>query len=863
MQTKALMTMRSVAPRRVRYPLPCTLAFGLALFGANGLACGQVPDVYKDPKAPLEARVNDLFMRLSPEERVSLFTGTDFSTQPIPRLDVPIMDMADASQGVRGGGDGRLDGPATYFGSGVLFASAWDRDLARKVGQAIGEELLNKRTGGRVILGPSVNIHRSPLNGRNAEYYSEDPFLTAETAVGYIQGVQSTGAAACVKHFACNNEEVDRGFVNVIVDERTLREIYLPAFEAAVKRGHVWTVMSSYNKVNGHHSSANWYLLTDILKKCWGFDGMVMSDWGGVHEIAGTLNAGNDLEMPGPGKLTAENINDARDNGMIPQPVLDDSVHRILRTVIRTGTLDPHPAPDPTVVGSPAHLQIAHDAAAEGIILLKNQGAVLPLDRSKLKTIAVFGSRAKRWQLGGGGSPDLKPTRTTFALEGVSRLAGTSIRVNSAPDGESTAAAQERASNADVALLFVGGAHEGEGSDRPSIDLERGDLDLIRAVTAANKRTIVIVSSGGPCKMSDWIDTVPGVILAPFPGQEGGTAMAEILFGDINPSGKLTDTIARTREDYPDYGNFPGTNGAVHYSEGVYVGYRHFDKKNIDPTFPFGYGLSYTTFKYANLCLSSDSWNPDGTLTATVDITNTGTREGAEVAELYIHPDTPTIDRPVRELKGFDRLTLKPGETRTAHFSLDPRAFAYCDVRGKRWKSDRGAYTIEVGSSSRELPMKATVTLTADWTERIPGMGIPPPPGPRPSLSTGKKVIVSSLQGGQEFRPDYATDNDLGTRWSSNWSDPQWIAVDMGAPTKIDRIELLWEKARALAYELQISADGKTWKSVYSTTAGKGPRDVIKLPAPVTTRWLRMYGTRRATTFGYSLYEFNVYGPTK
>jgi beta-glucosidase len=768
------------------------------------------------------------------------------------------MDMADAGQGVRGGQD-RLVGPATYFGSGVMLASTWDRALVGKVGRAIGEELRNKGTGGQVILGPAVNIHRSPLGGRNGEYYSEDPFLAGELAVSYIQGVQSTGAGACVKHFACNNEEVDRGDVNVIVDERTLREIYLPAFEAAVKRGRVWTVMSSYNQVNGHHNSANWYLDTRILRGDWGFDGMVMSDWGGVHETAGVIKAGNDLEMPGPGLLTAQNIADDREDGVITQATLDASLHNILRTIIRSGVLDPHPAPDHSVVGCPEHLQIAHDAAAEGMTLLKNTGGVLPLDRSRLKTIAVFGSKAKRWQMGGGGSPDLQPTRSIFPLDGVTKLAGDGIKVTFA-EGESVEAAQDRAKNADVALLFAGSPGESEGSDRASMDLVSGEADLIRAVAAANKNTVVVVSSGGPCKFSDWIDAVAAAIQAPFPGQEGGTAIAEILFGDVNPSGKLTDTFAKNREDYPDYPNFPGTNGAVHYREGIYVGYRHFDKQNIEPTFPFGYGLSYTTFKYSNLRLSPSAWTPKGILTATVDISNTGLREGAEIAQLYVETEAPKIDRPVRELKGFDRVTLKPGETKTAHFTLDPRSFAYCDVPGKEWKADEGSYTIEVGPNSRELPMKQTLKLTADWTEAIPGIGVPPPPGPKPPLSAGKRVVVSSNQGNVDVKPEYATDGDLGTRWGSDFADPQWIAVDLGAPTLINRVELFWERACALAYEIQISDDGQTWKSVFATDHGKGSRDVIKLP-PVTTRWVRMYGTKRATEYGYSIYEFNVYVP--
>ena len=830
----------------------------LALVATTQMVSAEPLAPYQDPSVPLEQRVDDLFNRLTTEERLSMFTGTDFSTRPIPRLGVPIMDMADAGQGVRGGG-ARLTGPATYFGSGVLLASTWDRDLVRQVGQAIAEELRNKGTGGQIILGPAVNIHRSPLGGRDSEYYSEDPFLASEICVPYIQGVQSTGVGACVKHFACNNEEVDRGFVNVIVDERTLREIYLPAFEAAVKRGHVWNVMSSYNRVNGHHSSANWYLDTCILRGDWGFDGMVMSDWGGVHEIVGVLNAGNDLEMPGPGLLTAANLASAREDGELTQATIDASMHRILRNVIRTGTLDPKPAPDHAVVGSPAHLKIAHDGAAEGMILLKNDDAVLPLDRSQVKNIAVFGAKAQHWQLGGGGSPDLTPTRAIYPLEAITKLAGDGTKVTYA-EGNPSDDVAALAKSADVALVFVGSHNEGEGSDRDSMNLDQGQADLIRTVAAANSRTVVIVSSGGPCLMTDWLASVPGVIQAPFPGQEGGTAIAEILFGDINPSGKLTDTYAKAREDYPDFGNFPGTKGTVHYTEGIYVGYRYFDKKQIEPAFPFGYGLSYTTFKYGNLHLAQNAWEPNGTLTATVDITNTGKRPGAEVAQLYIHTDDPQIDRPVRELKGFDRLTLQPGETKTAHFTLDPRAFAYCDVPGKQWKADRGDYTIEVGRNSRDLVEQQKLTLTTDWTEIIKGIGAPLPPGPKPSLATGKKVMVSSMQDGGDYQAENATDGDLGSRWSSAFSDPQWIAVDLGVPTEINRVELFWETARALAYEIQISDDGQNWKSVYATENGSGSRDMIKF-SPVTTRWVRMYGTKRATQYGYSIWEFNVFGP--
>jgi beta-glucosidase len=385
--------------------------------------------LYKDGQAPLEARVDDLFGRLTQDEKLSLLTGTVFTTQPLPRLGVRAMGMADAGQGVRGGMDGTL-GPATLFPAGVTMASTWDPALIGRVGQAIGEEALNKGTGAQVMLGPAVNIQRSPLGGRNGEYFSEDPYLASQLAVGYIQGMQSTGCGACLKHFACNNEEVDRGFVNVKVDERTLREIYLPAFEAGVKEGHVWTVMSSYNKVNGHHSSANEYLLTEVLKKCWGFDGMVMSDWGGVHETVGAVNAGNDLEMPGPGLLAPEKVAKALSQGRITQAQIDDNVRRILRTMLRADMADSPRIPDHAVVNSPAHRQVALDAACQGIVLLKNAGGILPLDAKKIRSLAVIGPGAKGMQLGAAGSPGVQPFSSVNPLEGLTKRAGEGVAIH-------------------------------------------------------------------------------------------------------------------------------------------------------------------------------------------------------------------------------------------------------------------------------------------------------------------------------------------------------------------------------------------------------------------------------------------------
>ncbi len=730
---------------------------------------------YLDARIPLEDRVNDLFARLTQDEKLEMLGGTGFTTQPIPRLGVPPMFMADAGQGVRGGSEGTR-GPATAFPAGVMMASTWDTNLLWRTGQAIGEEARNKGPGIQILLGPAVNIHRTPLGGRNGEYMSEDPYLTARLAVAYIQGMQENGISACVKHFACNNQETDRFDVNVTVSERALREIYLPAFEAAVKEGGVHAVMSSYNQVNGRHSSANPHLLKDILKAEWGFDGMVMSDWGGVHETD-VVQEGNDLEMPTGKFMSVPKLKTALADGSVTQGAVDDAVRRILRTIIRVGLLDGPLHPDSTKVNSPAHSALALEVAENGIILLKNEHNVLPLDPG-IKSIAVIGDAAEDLQMDALGSPEVHPTHTVELLDGIKERAG-NISVNyvpvgaeggmlpasviATPDGtargfkaeyfknrelqgdpalvrvdgkinlkgpespapgfpktdfsvrwtarltapvtgkyfftftsddgcrvfldgkkiidhwvetpalpitgqaELTAGktydlrveyfqaagdflarlnweppgnydqAIAAAKKSDVAIVCVSTYRmEGEGHDRPSMDLPGRQADLIRAIAATNKKTIVVLNNGTPVTMKDWLARVPALVEGWLPGQEGGTALAAIIFGDVNPSGKLPDTFAADRSDYPDADNFPGANHEVNYAEGIFVGYRHFDQDNIQPLFPFGHGLSYTSFKIGKAKPSSDTLAGEDTLTVTVPVTNTGKRAGAEVVPARI-----------------------------------------------------------------------------------------------------------------------------------------------------------------------------------------------------------------------------------
>jgi beta-glucosidase len=841
--------------------LPLVIASGLFI---ETIVFGQVVvPPYQDSHVPIEDRVEDLLGRMNQEEKLLLLGGTGFTTQPIPRLAVPAMSMVDAGQGVRGGSS-TTQGPATAFPAGVTMASTWDTNLIERVGRAIGVEARNKGSGAQVLLGPAVNIHRSPLGGRNGEYMSEDPYLTSRLAVSYIEGMQDTGVSACIKHFACNNQETDRMEVNANVSERALREIYLPAFEAGVKEARVWCVMSSYNRVNGPHASASSYLLTDVLKKDWGFNGLVMSDWGGVHETL-AVQAGNELEMPKNTFMTVPLLEAALAKGTVTQKAVDDSVRRILRTIIRVGLLDAPLTQDPSLVNSPGHKKLAFEVASKGIVLLKNQGDILPLDRRSIKSIAVIGEPGRKLQIGALGSPHVRPLQTTEIVGGLkdrsegrvaiqftsgrgdgevipvsavtlpdnpavhgfhaeyfknTNLTGPPalIRTDDEIDIEETAPpapgvpgsnfsvrwtanltvpssgnyilsftgddgfrvflddkqlinrwergsavtrtnevrleakrnyalrveffqgggeylarlawrradkpafanAIAAAKAADVAVVCVSTAGtEGEGNDRPSMDLPNDQSELIRAVAAANRHTVVVLNNGTPVTMKDWLKSVPGVIEAWFPGQEGGAAIAAVLFGDVNPSGKLPDTLAANRSDYPDFANFPGANHEVKYAEDIYVGYRHFDKSNIEPLFPFGHGLSYTTFKYKNLRLSSGKLRPDGSVTVFLDVANTGHRRGEEVAQLYVRDSKPAIDRPVRELKGFAKVSLLPGETRTVQFTLTPRDLAFFDTVGGQWKANSGQYDIEVGASSRDLRIKESLSLTGDYSQPV------------------------------------------------------------------------------------------------------------------------------------------------
>ena len=708
---------------------------------------------YQDPHAPVQTRVADALSRMSLEEKVSMLAGSGWmEATGVPRLGIPAIKMADGPMGIRiwtgSSAETSVEGAvrtfsSTAFPSGIDIAASWDPSLAREEGRVIGQEVAS--VGRDMILGPTVNIQRTPLWGRNSEGYGEDPFLAGKIAVAYIQGVQSEGVIPSVKHFVVNNEEFERHRIDVHVDERALHEIYFPAFEAAIKDGHVWTVMSSYNKVNGTYAAQN-DLLKQTLYNEFGFKGFVISDWGSTYSTAPTVNAGMDLEMPGGppmqrwmarpsskeagndgGYLVPEKILPLVKDATIPESNLDNNVGRILTIIFESGIFD-HPHVAGTAIDTPAQRALTRKAADEGMVLLKNENHLLPLDANKLHSIAVIGPSAATARVGAGGSGLVFNKDVITPLTGIKTYVG-DAKVRYAlgipmPGEEPPAStpttrkqlldeAVAAAKQSDVALVFVGLSSkiETEGKDRPNMDLPEGQDELIQAVAAVNKKTIVVLNSGGSITLTRWIDHVPGVIDAWFIGEEGGNAIADLLFGEVNPSGKLPFTFLRRIEDSPSYANYPGENLKVNYAEGIYVGYRYFDKHpDVAPLFPFGYGLSYTTFALSNLQLPK-TISGDGTAMASVTVKNTGTRKGAEVVQMYIGDPSATVDRPLRELKGFERVELAPGESKTVTLPIDRRDLSFYSTQTHAWVAQPGRFEVFIGSSSRDLPLHSTFQL--------------------------------------------------------------------------------------------------------------------------------------------------------
>jgi len=646
-------------------------------------------------------------------------------SQPNARLGIPAIKMADGPLGVRNwrGSSAVTNAAATIpvtstaFPAGIAMAATWDLELVARGARAIAQEV--KALGRDMILGPTVNINRVPLWGRNFEGYGEDPYLAARMGVAYIKAVQAEGVIPSVKHFAANNEEYERHRIDEKIDERTLHEIYFPAFKAAVREAGVWAVMSAYNKVNGLYCAENPYLLTETLRKRWGFRGFVISDWGSTYSTAATINAGMDLEMPGgepmrvwlnkpqtqsdgngAGWLTADKVLAAVSAGQVTQAAVDESVRRILRVMLLAGLFD-HPHAAGGEVDTAEQRQVARTAANESIVLLKNTG-VLPLSAERTRKIAVIGPNAAVARTGGGGSSLVRPKYAVTALDGIKEAAGPHADIVYTPGAamEGDAEAVSLARHSDVAVVVVGNTPqiEGEGFDRKSMDLPAGQDDLIEAVAAANKNTIVVVIAGSPVTMTKWIGHVSAVVFAWYGGQEAGHAIGDVLFGAVNPSGKLPVTFPKALQDSPAYGHYPGENLHVDYAEGIYVGYRGFDKRDIEPLFPFGHGLSYTKFEYSGLKVAFP--------TVSVSVRNSGARAGAEVVQLYLQPPPSPVDRPVKELKGFGRVILQPGETKTVSFTLDKAAMSYYDVAIHDWVAQPGRFTVLVGASSRDIHAK-------------------------------------------------------------------------------------------------------------------------------------------------------------
>jgi beta-glucosidase len=622
----------------------------------------------------------------------------------------------------------------------MAHAATWDRSLQQQFGEVIGREAWNK--GINVWLAPGVNIARIPMNGRNFEYFGEDPYLAGGMAASAILGVQSKNVIATVKHYAVNNQETNRMSVSADVDDRTMHEIYLPAFEAAVKQGHVGSAMCSYNRFNDTYACENPALLNGYLKGEFGFDGWVMSDWGATHSTAPAAKAGLDMDMNmglPPSPYYDDALKAAVQSGEVPVSRLDDMVLRILRTMFRVGLFDHPAASEPAAwaanVSTPEHLSLARKIAEDGTVLLKNVGPVLPLEATgqRIALIGPTAGRAAKDVCGGGGSSAVQScnTSTLTPLQAIQQraLANTDVVVYS--DGTATQDAVVAATAADVAIVFAYGISL-EGADLPSLNLDdlagtcaetctyapSNQNELISAVAAANPNTIVVLNTGGPVFMP-WLGQVKAVVEAWYPGQENGNAIAAVLFGDANPSGKLPQTFpkseadlpTRTPEQYPGVNDKDGVPHAV-YSEGVFVGYRHYDAKGIEPLFPFGFGLSYTSFRYSNLRIEAAPVGSGAVANVSVDVTNTGKRSGAEAAQIYLALPSPSssVPQPPKQLKGFDKLTLAPGQTKQASFTLNDRSFSYWDTSAHNWKVAPGCYQAMVGSSSRDLPLKGTIS---------------------------------------------------------------------------------------------------------------------------------------------------------
>ena len=660
---------------------------------------------------------------LTLEEKASLTSGADFwTTKAVERAGVPAMMLTDGPHGLRkqAGASDHLglneSVPATCFPPAVALGSSWDAELAERVGEALGVESVIEDVA--VILGPGINIKRSPLCGRNFEYFSEDPIVSGVMGTGLVRGIQSKGAGSSLKHFAANNQETDRLRSSSDVDPRPLREIYLRGFERVIKDAQPWTVMCSYNRLNGVYTSEDPWLLTTLLRDEWGFEGLVVSDWGAINDRVVGLPAGLDLEMPSSrGRTDAELVAAVRD-GSLDEEYLDIAAGRILDLIRKVRARAAIAGP----LDAAAHHTLAREAAGRSIVLLRNEGGLLPL--SPARQVAVIGAFAANPRFQGAGSSQINPTRLDSALDGIRAVAGDSVSysagfpLGSADTADPVALRDEAvaaASAAEVAVLFLGvpAEEESEGFDRTHIDLPAAQLELVDAILAVNPNVVVVLSNGGVVALP-FADRVPAILEGWLLGQAGGSATADVLYGAVNPSGKLTETIPLRLEDNPSYGNFPGELGHVRYGEGILVGYRWYDAKKLEVAFPFGHGLSYTTFGYGD---ATASLTASGDVVVTVPVTNTGSVAGREVVQVYTSLADSVVQRAPRELKGFAVVALEPDETTTVEVTLRRSELAYWDVRVDGWVVEGGEYVVEVGASSRDLRSRTSVLIEGESVE--------------------------------------------------------------------------------------------------------------------------------------------------
>ena len=671
-----------------------------------------------DSSLDVEKRVEDLLGRITVEEKCHVCSGrwwALFHMKPIKRLGVKPFKMTDGPNGVGALGT-FFRKKTTYFPAAICRCATWNPDLSEQFGLAIAEEV--RAVKKQMLLAPGINIHRTPLCGRTFEYQTEDPYLNSVTAVAVVKGVQSQRIAVCVKHYACNNQDINRFTVSAEVSERALREIYLPGFEATVREADVWSFMACYNKVNGVYGCESKDLLTDRLRDEWGFRGFVVSDWFATRPVTSTeacVYAGLSLEMPNllnRGRMSKKKMLKAINAGKFTEETLDENVRRMLRVMFLTGLFDKEETLPSGSRNTPEHIAIARQIAEEGIVLLKNDDNLLPLKREKIKKIAVLGPNAKKKHAFGGGSSMIRSKYEITPLHGLKNKCKGKIEIIKDP------------AEADVAIVVVGLRHkkhqDAENSDREQLGLPEEQIELINQTVQKSKNTIVVLVSGSPVAMNGWINNVPAIIETWYAGMEGGNALADIIFGDINPSGKLPTTFPKKLEDSPAHKSertYPGEkirnekgkviDEKVYYDEGIFVGYRHFDKNDIEPLFPFGHGLSYTTFKFDNLKISTSQMSADDTCTVTVDLSNIGDRIGAEVVQLYVQDVECSVERPPKELKGFAKVSIEHGDKKTVSFELKKRDLSFYDEKTHSWVAEKGIFKVLIGSSSRDIRLEA------------------------------------------------------------------------------------------------------------------------------------------------------------